>query len=159
MPFTPYHFGPGLMTKSIFGKNFSIIAFAISQVLIDLESLYYLLKHASHVHRLLHTYLGATLIVFCTVILTKLILKMLNMPTNWFAIIFASIFGAYSHILLDSIMHADIRPFYPILESNHLLRIIEIPLLHELCVYSGMLGLILIIIKSMFIGVVARHST
>ncbi len=141
MPFTPYHFGPALVAKSIFGKRFSIISFAISQLIIDIESLYYLLQEDWPVHRFLHTYLGATLVIFLTIFLTKITFKLLKKTTTWTAIISASIFGAYSHIFLDSIMHQDIRPFYPIAESNPLLGIIGIPLLHKLCIYSGIIGL------------------
>ena len=56
----------------------------------------------------------------------------------------AGIFGGYSHIILDSIMHRDIRPFSPFLESNELLGIMSISALHNLCIYSGILGLIII---------------
>ncbi len=141
MPFTPYHFGPALVAKSIFSKQFSITSFAISQLIIDLESLYFLLQQDGPVHRFLHTYLGATLVILLTIILTKLTFKILEKKITWSAIVFASIFGAYSHIFLDSIMHHDIKPFYPFSESNHLLKIIDIPLLHKLCIYSGIIGL------------------
>jgi membrane-bound metal-dependent hydrolase YbcI (DUF457 family) len=149
MPFTPYHFGPALITKSIFGKQFSITSFAVSQIIIDLESLYYLLQHAWPVHRLFHTYLGATIIIFPTIIIAKLILRISNKESTWTTLVFAGSFGAYSHIFLDSIMHSDIRPFYPISESNHLFKLISVPLLYELCVYSGIIGVCIIACKLM----------
>ncbi len=147
MPFTPYHLGPALATKSIFGKRFCLLAFAISQIIIDLESLYYLIQDAYPVHRFFHTYIGATIIILLTIFLTKYILKILKVEINQAAIAFASILGAYSHIVLDSIMHSDIKPFYPFSESNHLLKIIDIYSLHELCIYSGIVGLIIIACK------------
>jgi len=38
MPFTPFHFGPGLAVKSLAGNYFSFLLFAFTQVVIDLES-------------------------------------------------------------------------------------------------------------------------
>jgi hypothetical protein len=35
MPFTPFHFGPGALLKSIFPRSVSLSAFVASQVLID----------------------------------------------------------------------------------------------------------------------------
>jgi len=42
MPFTPYHFGPGLFVKGLAARWFSWIAFVAVQVVIDCETLYYL---------------------------------------------------------------------------------------------------------------------
>lgn len=147
MPFTPYHFGPGLLTKSIFNERFSFVAFVISQIMIDLESLYYLLQDTQFVHRFLHTYIGATIVIFLTLSLTKLIFKILKRKITWSSLLFASTFGAYSHVFLDSIMHRDIRPFYPISDSNYLLGVIEISSLHEFCVYSGIIGVCIIVCR------------
>jgi membrane-bound metal-dependent hydrolase YbcI (DUF457 family) len=145
MPFTPYHFGPALIIKGIFRTRFCLISFALSQIIIDLESLYHLIFHNWPIHCFLHSYLGASIVIFITIFLAKLILALLQQSVSWRAIIFASIVGSYSHVFLDSIMHSDIRPFYPIFESNALLRIISLPLLHDICIYSGIFGLIIIV--------------
>ena len=141
MPFTPYHFGPALVAKGLLRRRFCIITFAVSQVVIDLESLYYLIQNNWPVHRFFHTYIGVTIAIFISISIAKPVLKILKSNASWKAIFIASFFGGYSHIFLDSIMHKDIRPLSPFFESNGLLRIISLPTLHNLCVYSGILGL------------------
>ena len=49
--------------------------------------------------------------------------------------------GAYSHILLDSIMDADIHPFAPLNLKNKMLYWISIDVLHNLCWAFGLFGL------------------
>jgi len=44
----------------------------------------------------------------------------LERKTSFKSIVLASVFGIYLHILLDSPLYSDIRPFYPI-EANPLL--------------------------------------
>ena len=60
MPFTPYHFGPGLLLKAAAPRHFSFLAFSTTQVAIDLESLQYLTMGDPHVHRTMHTLPVAT---------------------------------------------------------------------------------------------------
>jgi membrane-bound metal-dependent hydrolase YbcI (DUF457 family) len=58
----------------------------------------------------------------------------------WWVVFLSAFVGTYSHIVLDSIMHSDVEPFYPFTTSNTLLGIISIPALHQLCFYSGLAG-------------------
>jgi len=51
--------------------------------------------------------------------------------------------GGYSHIVLDSIMHSDIRPYAPFSESNPLLNVVTLGALHWSCVLAGVVGLAL----------------
>ncbi len=62
MPVTPFHFGPGALAKAAAPKHFSLIVFGLTQVAIDLESLYFLVQGSWPVHRLLHTFAGAGLV-------------------------------------------------------------------------------------------------
>ena len=144
MPFTPYHFGPALVAKGLLKSRFCIITFAVSQVIIDLESLFYLIQNDWPVHRLFHTYVGATLAIIISIVLAKPLLRVLNLVATWKAILIAGIFGGYSHIILDSIMHRDIQPLSPFVESNELLGIMSGSALHNLCVYSRAIGLVFI---------------
>jgi hypothetical protein len=66
VPFTPFHLGPALLAKGVAPAWFSVTAFAATQVVIDLESLYYLSTHQYPVHRELHTFVGATLAAAAT---------------------------------------------------------------------------------------------
>ena len=64
MPFTPFHFGPGIFVKAAMPHKFSLRIFILNQVMIDLESLFNILSGQYPVHRFLHTFLGSTLVVY-----------------------------------------------------------------------------------------------
>lgn len=58
MPFTPFHFGPGLAIKAIEPRRFWLTSFMAANVLIDCEVAYYLSQGQRPLHRYLHTYIG-----------------------------------------------------------------------------------------------------
>ena len=60
MPFTPFHFGPGALVHSAAPKHSSFLAFCGADVLVDVEPLYYMITGGYPIHRLFHTYVGAT---------------------------------------------------------------------------------------------------
>ena len=45
MPVTPFHLGPGIALKSVAPRHFSFTIFAFTQILIDLEALYYFTQY------------------------------------------------------------------------------------------------------------------
>lgn len=110
------------------------------------------------IHRFFHTYLGATAVALIVVLFGKPICETALRLWNWrlsetqrtwlgvrpkitfTAAITGAIFGAYSHVFFDSIMHSDIRPFAPFSDVNALLYIISIDRLHEVCAIAGVLG-------------------
>lgn len=141
MPVTPYHFGPALVAKALLNNRFCLTSFAVSQIVIDLESFYHLIHGNYPVHRFFHTYAGSIAAMLISIALSMPILKILKKKPSWLAITGASIFGGISHVFLDSIMHRDIRPLFPVSDSNHLLHIIPIQTLHDFCVFSGIFGL------------------
>jgi membrane-bound metal-dependent hydrolase YbcI (DUF457 family) len=67
---------------------------------------------------------------------------LVNESISWKVAINSAFIGTYSHILLDSIMHADLQPFHPAQITNHLLGIVAIDTLHILCAIAGVVGLI-----------------
>lgn len=48
--------------------------------------------------------------------------------------------GSFSHVLLDSIMHTDVGPFYPLILENGLHGLVSISTVHKMCLYSGLVG-------------------
>jgi len=158
MPLPPFHLGPGLAAKAVAGRHFSFMVFGFSQVLIDLEPLYYLLRDDPPLHRFLHTYLGASLLLAVVLVPGKsvcdyclrlwrevwsfLLRKDDPPPTKitWLAASAGGIFGVYSHVLLDSIMHDDIRPLAPFSQANPLFQAISMGELHVGCAALGVLG-------------------
>jgi hypothetical protein len=160
MPFTPFHFGPGVVFKVAAPGHYSFSVFLFTQIVIDLEPLYYMLSGEWPIHRFLHTYLGATiagLIGFwvgrpvCGVVLTMaqtragLTWKILSngmKRINRIAAFTAAFIGAYSHVALDSIMHSDLNPLAPFSKNNGLLNVIPVAELYLYCTVAGIAGVI-----------------
>ena len=59
-------------------------------------------------------------------------------------ILMGSALGAYSHILLDSLMHADMTPWAPFATGNALLGLVSLEALHGFCAGCALLALLLI---------------
>lgn len=154
MPFTPFHMGPGILIKSLLHGSFSLMVFGWSQIVMDLQPLIVLITGEGHLHGFSHTYIGASLIaIFSTLsgkYLSELGLKIIGIskktnPVNitWFVASISAFIGTFSHVFLDSVMHADIEPLYPFVIENHLLDLVSVGALHEFCLFSGLLGAII----------------
>jgi Domain of unknown function (DUF4184) len=161
VPFTPFHMGPGLALKSVTGERFSLIMFGATQVAMDIEPGIGLLRGSEVLHGWSHTYIGATLIGGSVLLLGRgaceRILKRWNTELrhhgmhwlatrdrlDWGPATLGAFVGTYSHVLLDSFMHADMRPLAPFSNGNNLLSLIPVESLHLGCVISGIAGLML----------------
>jgi membrane-bound metal-dependent hydrolase YbcI (DUF457 family) len=160
MPITPFHFGPGAALHSLAPRHVSLLAFCAANVLMDLEPLYYMLTHQYPLHRFIHTYLGAALMAGSTVLLFALSLRAasrgrLSNPFDWQTlgigvIALGAIAGTFSHVLLDSVMHVDIRPFAPFSNANPLLGALSLQALHGSCVASGVVGITILGIRALW---------
>ena len=141
MPVTPLHMGPGLLFQGAAERHFSLMVFGFSQV---------------------HTYLGATLIAVASALIGRPVCQFLLRYWNpdpasavlswlpapkvipWPAAIAGAFVGAYSHVCIDSVMHADMAPFAPLWDENALLHVISVDALHIFCILSAVLGLMLL---------------
>lgn len=166
MPFTPFHLGPGLLVKAVAPRYFSFTAFAASQVVIDFETLYHLVRHEWPVHRVMHTVLGGTagglesgLAVAATAplvlrlasvrvaALTESLRSKILSEVSLGGTLAGGVIGGASHAMLDSVMHSDVRPFWPFSDGT-LLGIIGTGTLHLGCVVAGVVGLALLIVRN-----------
>jgi membrane-bound metal-dependent hydrolase YbcI (DUF457 family) len=121
-------------------KHVSFLAFCAANVVIDIEPLHYMLTGQFPLHRFFHTYVGATLILLVTVALFLAAFKLASvfpLPNlfKWKELTIRQVaigaaLGSYSHIVLDSLMHSDIRPFAPFSEANPLFRVVSLGTLH-----------------------------
>ena len=132
--------------------------FVLSQVLIDLEPLYFMITNDPPLHRFFHTYLGAGAIGLICIIIGKpagqLWLKLWNKiiapghhsrlysndQITFKATVIAALTGVFSHVFLDSIMHSDVHPLSPWSESNIMLGTIDLLALHFGLIVLGTLG-------------------
>jgi membrane-bound metal-dependent hydrolase YbcI (DUF457 family) len=162
MPFTPFHFGPGLLVKGLTPRLFSWSAFVVTQILIDCETLYFMLRHQYPIHRALHTFLGATLVGLATavaILFFKWFLQLiaprlphalamrwpsLRSESSIVGVLTGGIIGGASHPLLDGLMHHDIQPFAPWTSTNPFLGTVGLIPLHIGCLIAGLIGLALV---------------
>ena len=165
MPFTPFHFGPGAAIKAAVPHLFSLRAFILCQIVIDSEVAWHLARGTKPLHGFFHTYLG----VSCAMILTGVLLVCYNHGLKlWHQAwpirklencgkvfllrpsLIAILVGGLSHVLLDSFMHNDMQPLYPISIGNPLLETISIDRLHEICLASFVAAVVIWYFRELF---------
>lgn len=161
MPITPFHFGPGAALKGVLGPWMSFTVFAFANVLIDVEPVTLFLLTGDPAHPYLHTLSGATLIMVlsvwpgrrvCEWAIRRWNARLSLEQARWLTVVpriglwpavCGAALGAYSHIFLDGIMHADVRSLAPLESSNPWQGLVSIETLHMWCVASGLIGLAL----------------
>ena len=154
MPITPFHFGPGAALHALAPRRVSFIAFCAANVLMDVEPAYYLLTEGIPAHRAVHTLLGAIAVAAATVLAVaaaRAAAACIRLPDlfGWQAlgtsqVALGAALGTTSHIVLDSLMHADLRPLAPFSDANPLLHAVDLGTLHWACVAAGVAGLLLL---------------
>ena len=153
MPFTPIHMGPGILIKGLLQGSFSLMVFGWTQIVMDIQPLIVLISGEGHLHGFSHTYVGASLLAIFSGLTGKYLSQLglwllritpsIKVSIPW-AVVFVSAFiGSYSHVLLDSIMHSDVQPFYPFTLENAFLGSLSVSLLHKVCLYSGLAGAVI----------------
>ena len=118
------------------------------------------------VHRFLHSYLGATVVAVVTVLLGRPLLGLVirgwnrslagrfrcglqlhpNVPLA--AIVSGAVLGSYSHVFLDSIVHADMTPFEPWHGGNPLLHVMSAKTVTLLCAGMGLSGVTVLLLAA-----------
>ncbi len=143
--------GPGIFIKACLQGSFSLMVFGWAQILMDIQPLIVLITGKGDLHGFSHTYIGASLIAIIVTLTGKylsefgLIVLGITKKDNpiriiWSVAVLSAFIGTFSHVLIDSVMHGDIEPFYPLSIPNSLLGIITIDQLHKFCLYSGLIG-------------------
>ena len=147
MPFTLLHLGPGAALKAIGGRHFSFLVFGGAQVLMDLQPLAAMLGADVALHGMSHTLPGALAIgavAFATgKPVSDFVLRrsgVAHRPLTWTATATGAWLGTFSHVALDSIMHADMAPGWPWSAGNPLLYSLSFGQLHAACVVLGVVG-------------------
>lgn len=153
MPLTPFHLGPALFLGLILLKYLDFPTFLIANVIVDVEPLTVILLDLNcPLHGFLHSFLGGTLMAIALTVAMAGVREKFNhilsifkieQETTTRKILAASLLGIYIHILLDSRMHPDIRPFYPLDINPFLSRSMLVGLeVHMLCIWMFIGGLI-----------------
>src|SRR5215212_39683 len=118
MPFTPFHFGAGAIAHAVAPRHVSFLAFCAANVVIDVEPLYWMLVGQPPVHRWAHSYLAATLVLLATTAVSAAASRLASATAlpdalgwrwlTWRQVAIGAALGSYSHVVLDSVMHADL---------------------------------------------------
>ena len=147
MPFTPFHLGPGLLFGLLLLSYIDFPTFLVASVIVDIEPFLVLTLDLNYpLHGFLHSFLGGTLLAFLLAAAMSKVRSSLSPLMSFFkleeklsfkSVLSASLFGVYLHILLDSPLYSEIRPFYPFdfnpFLSNSMFIVFEV---YTLCVLS-----------------------
>lgn len=155
MPFTPLHMGPGMLAKALLQSSFSLMIFGWTQIVMDLQPLIAIVRGQGVLHGWTHSYAGALVIAAVASFTGKGLIEFglkylvrlrslfhIHTPLTGWVCMSSALIGSLSHVLLDSVMHFDLQPFYPWRAANPFLYQLSIAGLHLLCVLSGVLGLL-----------------
>lgn len=156
MPATPYHFGPGLLIKAAAPRQFSMAAYSLTQVVIDIESGYYLLHKHPPIHRGMHTFLVGGLVGFvCGLVVSRIgawlarprlvVGEALAAEYRLSIAVLSGIFGGLLHPVLDAIIYTDIRPFRPFSSANPLYGLVSARTVYQFCVVTALVGAALLL--------------
>lgn len=156
MPATPFHLGPGLLIKAAAPRQFSMAAYSLAQVVIDIESGFYEMRGVYPVHRDLHTFVIGGMIGLLSGLIVSRIGGWLARPRDvigdalvaeyrlWIAVP-SGIFGGLFHVVLDGLMYPDIRPFRPFFASNPLYGLASVRMVYMFCVVTAVVGAALLL--------------
>jgi len=157
VPITPFHFGAGAVLHAAAPRQVSFLAFCAANCITDCETIYNVLSNRFPLHRFLHTFVGATLVALATVglfVALRALAGRIEVPNrfDWQRLTIAAVaigaaLGTYSHIVLDGIMHADVRPFAPWSDGNPFYRLVPLGALHIGCLVAGGLGVLVIFLR------------
>jgi hypothetical protein len=153
VPVTPFHFGVGLFAKGLAPRHVSFRTFCATQIAIDCESGYFLLRGEWPAHRFFHTLLGASLLCAATVLVVGPTLPRLlhrlglaerarRIPAHVLAV--TALLGVLGHVVPDAIMHSDMHPFAPLTPANPLYEVLSLGPLHLLLVVMAVLGVLVL---------------
>ena len=151
MPFTAFHFGPGLLLKSGTPRWISITGFAAANVVVDCEVLFNDIRDHHPRHGLMHTIVVAGPIGLVSGMLAVWVVR------RWFprsvtdhplmrgdltlrAGAIGGLLGGATHPLLDGISRGGTHPFWPWTKVNPLLHTMPFWSVIVSCIAAGLLG-------------------
>jgi hypothetical protein len=156
VPFTPFHFGPGLLCKSLAPRRVSFTSFCATQVAVDLEPLYFILRGESeHAHRAVHTVLGGGLVGLAVGLAVWRVARpraenlgpVARIEVARDPALLGGLIGGTSHAVLDGLMHLDMHPLRPFSEAQWVLRPPMVIYLYASCLAAGLLGLMILLVR------------
>jgi membrane-bound metal-dependent hydrolase YbcI (DUF457 family) len=150
VPFTVFHLGPALLLGILLFPLFDLAALLICSVIVDIEPFYVLFfAQGLPLHGFFHTFLGGSIVGFIVAIILwvarglvqeiQMIFKV-EQNSSFAKVLYTSLFSVNFHIILDSIFHSDMHPFYPLV-FNPFYGLISQDIINQLCTVCMILGL------------------
>ena len=152
MPFTPFHLGPALGFGLPLRKYLHVPTFLVANILVDVEPFLVLSLGLDYpLHGYLHTFIVAYILglvlgyaMFLLERILRPVYKTLLLESDATPklkpFIVAGVLGTMLHVLLDSPLYDDIRPFYPLL-TNPLYHLASSSEVYGFCIWMGILGI------------------
>lgn len=156
MPFTPLHWGPSSWIGLALFKIFDFPTLLAASVVVDVEPFFVLLFNLNYpLHGFFHSFLGGSILAVLTALILYLLKDKIKKITALFKlaqdssfkkILWTSFFGAYSHLLLDSFTHWDVKLFYPS-ETNPFFELFSRQQIYLFCGLSFLVGILFYLIR------------
>lgn len=152
MPFTPFHLGPALFFGLLLFRYINFPTFLIANVIVDIEPFLVLFLGLEYpLHGFFHSFLGGSVVaILLSFAMIKLdtgaqkTMKYFKLGQNLSekSIWLAAFSGIYFHILFDSFLYTDIKPFYPF-AFNPIYGLLLSPEVYLFCIllFLGGIGL------------------
>jgi membrane-bound metal-dependent hydrolase YbcI (DUF457 family) len=142
VPFTPFHFGPCAALALPLSRRIDLPVFLLSNVAVDLEPYTVMTMRLDlPVHGLFHTYTVGSLVALAWACaawpMRGLFARAMGFfrlayETSFKKILFSSLLGVWFHVLLDSMLYPEMRPFFP-LGGNAMLGALSVEAVYRLC--------------------------
>jgi hypothetical protein len=154
MPAPPAHLGPGLLLKGLAPRRFSLTAFAATQVVIDVESVYAWARgHGAH--PVLHTFLGGTVagllvagfVVWAGRWWARAPRWLLGAESEWMPAAWGGAIGGVVHVFLDALVRDQRHPFAPFVLGDPFQGWVTLGLLNLVCYALGAIGVLLLVAR------------
>ena len=145
MPFTPFHFGPGLALHAAAPRRIDLASFCAANVLTDVEPLYRMIAGVHPAHGFFHGFLGATITAAATAV--AFLAARARRP-DWFRwqapgawpVVLGALLGTWSHVLLDGYMHGNVHPFTPFSDARPFFHRGSGGAVEAVCVAAALVG-------------------
>ncbi|AHF80658.1 metal-dependent hydrolase [Thermococcus paralvinellae] len=150
MPFTPFHFGSALLFATLFGY-LDFLTFMIANVIIDFEPFLVLsfdldLRYGYPLHGFFHTFIGGSLVALALAEVMAKFYKHLGKEINIKKLRITALSGVWLHIVLDSFIYTDIKPFFP-LSWNPFYGVFSASEVYGFCIGAFLLGVPLYLLR------------
>ena len=157
MPFTPFHLGPALLLGAVLGRRLDLPTLLVSSTIVDVRAALVVFGPLDGpVHGILTTFAGGTgvalLVAGAATGLPQPLRSALDRvrfarEPSTSSVAAAALVGAYSHVVLDSMLYTDARPLFPVRWNPFLLDGARFVSVYAGCVIAGVLGVAIFAVR------------